>query len=108
MGTIVPFVPNGVFYPEDVEAMSLAYESVCRALHINGDAGARETIAVRVIQLAQRGELCPTVLRDRVLAEANAGTERYFDLASLFLAGRSPRRTSSRTAAAPLGPQLAD
>jgi hypothetical protein len=35
---------------------------------------ARETIAARVIELARRGERCPSVLRDRVLAEANAGT----------------------------------
>ena len=69
MGAIVPSVSAGVFYPEDVEAMSLAYEEICQALHINGDAEAREAIAERVIQLAKRGELCPTVLRDRVLAE---------------------------------------
>jgi len=53
--------------------MSLACEEVCNSLHINGDARARETIAARVIELARRGERCPTVLRDRVLAEANAG-----------------------------------
>jgi hypothetical protein len=75
MGAILPSVSAGVFYPDDVEAISLAHEKVCHALHINGDAWARETIAVRVIELARRGELCPTVLRDRVLAEANAGTE---------------------------------
>jgi hypothetical protein len=74
MGAILPFAA-GVFEPDDVEAMSHAYEEVCIALHINGDARARETIAVRVIELARRGERRPTVLRDRVLAEANAGTE---------------------------------
>ena len=74
MGAILPSVSAGVFYPEDVEAMSVAHEGVCHALHVNGEAGARETIAVRVIELARRGELCPTVLRTRVLAEANAGT----------------------------------
>ena len=74
MVAILPSVSAGVFYPDDVEAMSLAYEEICNALHINGAAGARETIAERVIELARRGERCPTVLRDRVLAEANAGT----------------------------------
>jgi hypothetical protein len=73
MGAILPSA--GIFYPDDVEAMSLAYEEICHALHINRGAEARETIAVRVIELARRGELCPMVLRDRVLAEANAGTE---------------------------------
>jgi hypothetical protein len=66
----------GIFEPNDIEAMSLAYEEVCNALHINGDARARETIATRVIELARRGERRHTVLRDRVLAEANGGTWR--------------------------------
>jgi hypothetical protein len=71
MDAILPFETGGVFEPDDTQAMSLAYEDICDALHINGDAGARETIATRVIELARRGERCPTVLRDRVLAEAN-------------------------------------
>ena len=73
MGAIHPFV-SAAFEPNDIEAMSLAYEDVCHALHINGDVKARETIAERVIELARRGERSPTVLRDRVLAEANGGT----------------------------------
>ena len=89
MGANLPFLAAGVFEPDDLEAMSLAHEEVCHALHINGDAGARQTIAVRVIELARRGEPCPTVLRDRVLAEANAGT---LWLASSFSAGSSPGR----------------
>jgi len=74
MGAILPLVSAGAFEPNDIEAMSIAYENVCHALHINGDVRARETIAERVIELARRGERCPTVLRDRVLAEANGGT----------------------------------
>ena len=70
MGAIVS---TGAFEPNDIEAMFLAYEGVCHALHINGDAKARATIAEKVIELARRGARCPTVLRDRVLAEANAG-----------------------------------
>lgn len=71
MGGILPFVFAGAFEPSDVEAMSLACEEICTALHINRDAGARETIAARVIELGRRGERCPT---DRVLAEENAKT----------------------------------
>lgn len=74
MGSILPFVSTGAFEPNDIQAMSLAYEDICGALHINGDIRARETIAARVIELARRGERCPTVLRDRVLAEANGDT----------------------------------
>ena len=75
MGAILPFVSAGAFEPNDIQAMSLAYDGVCNALHINGDIRARETIAERVIELARRGERSPTLLRDRVLAEANGGTE---------------------------------
>ncbi|WP_440641161.1 hypothetical protein ACSHT2_08430 [Bradyrhizobium sp. PUT101] len=77
MGVILPFVSAGAFEPNDIEAMSLACEEVCNYLHINGDARARETIAARVIELAQRGERCPSVLRGQVLAEANAGPGRW-------------------------------
>ena len=73
MGAIHPFV-SAAFEPSDIQAMSLAYDEVCNALHINGDISARETIAERVIELARRGERCPRGLRDRVLAEANGGT----------------------------------
>lgn len=72
MGTVLPFESAGAFEPSDIQAMYLAYEGICSALHINRDAGARETVATRVIELARRGERRPTVLRDRVLAEANS------------------------------------
>ena len=74
MSAVLPFVSADVFEPDDIPAMSLAHEEVCNALHINGDAGARETIAARVIELAWRGERRPAALRARLLAEANAGT----------------------------------
>jgi hypothetical protein len=74
MGAILPPALAGAFDPNDIQALSLAYEDICDALHINGDIRARETIAERVIELARRGERCPTVLRDRVLTEANGGT----------------------------------
>jgi hypothetical protein len=74
VGAILPFVSGGAFEPSDIQAMSLAYEGICDALHVNGDISVREAIAARVIELARRGERCPTVLRDRVLAEANGDT----------------------------------
>ena len=54
MGAILPFAPAGAFEPNDIQAMSLAYEDICNALHINGNISARETIAVRVIELTRR------------------------------------------------------
>lgn len=73
MGATLPFVSAGAFEPNDIQAMSVAYEDICAALHINGDIKARETIAVRVIELARLGDRSPTFLRDRVLHEAGMG-----------------------------------
>ena len=75
MGAILPFLREaGAFDPDDVKAMSTAYVEVCKALDVNGDATARETIATRIIELARRGERSPTRLRDRVLMEAGSPT----------------------------------
>jgi hypothetical protein len=69
--TIVPFLKDGAFEPDDIRAMSLALEDVCKALHLpDGDHPARLVMAERIIALARRGERSPTVLRDRVLKEA--------------------------------------
>jgi len=74
MGTIVPFLQEAVFEPGDIRAMSIALDDVCKALNINGDGTPKEVIAIRIIELARRGERSPTKLRDRVLQEANGGT----------------------------------
>jgi hypothetical protein len=75
MGAIIPFLKDGsVFGPDDVTAMSMALDDVCKALNVNGQGSAREVIAIRIIELARRGERSPTKLRDRLLAEANGGT----------------------------------
>ena len=70
MATIIPFLQEGAFDPEAVEAMSVAMEDVCRTLKVDGDPHAREVLAMRIIDLARRGEREATQLRDRVLLEA--------------------------------------
>jgi hypothetical protein len=50
--------------------MSTALDDMCSEFNINGDASAREVIAIRIVELAQRGEPSPTKLRDRLLLEA--------------------------------------
>jgi hypothetical protein len=60
------------FGPEAIENMSKALEETCKALHIDGQAQVRETIAVRIIDLARNGVVDAKVLRDRVLAETKA------------------------------------
>jgi len=72
MTTILPFLRAGedAFDPKDVAAMAAALDDVCKILSLNGDSSARETIAVRIIELAKAGMRDPKSLRDRVLHEA--------------------------------------
>jgi hypothetical protein len=71
MAGIIPFLEDEVvFNPGHIEAMSMALDDVCKSLRLDGDGWARETVAVRIIELARRAEHSPTKLRDRVLAEA--------------------------------------
>jgi len=67
---------DGAFGPNEITAMSMALNDVCKELQIDGDSTAREAIAIRIIELARRGERSPTKLRDRLLLEANGGTPR--------------------------------
>lgn len=60
----------GAFDAEVTHAMSLAFEQVCDSLRIDGDARTRETVAVRIIELARSGIVDAPTLRDRVLREA--------------------------------------
>jgi hypothetical protein len=75
MDTIKPFLEReSVFGPSDINAMSIALDEVCKALRLDGNAKAKEVVAIRIIELARRGERSPTRLRDRLLTEANSGT----------------------------------
>ena len=74
MATIIPFLQNDAFEPDDIKAMSKALDDVCRELNVNGHGSAEEIIADRIIELARRGERSATKLRDRLLQEANGGT----------------------------------
>jgi hypothetical protein len=72
MATIIPYLQDDAFDPDALRSMSIALEEVCRTLHVDGDQRAREALAVRVIELARRGEREAERLRDRVLREAGA------------------------------------
>jgi hypothetical protein len=72
MSTIIPYLQDNAFDPDTLRAMSAALEEVCNKLQVNGDQRARETMAVRIIELVRRGERDPERLRDRVLQEADA------------------------------------
>jgi hypothetical protein len=72
MATILPFLRDQpVFDPEATHAISQAFDETCRALMLNDSAAReREAVAVRIIELARRGERDPIRLRERVLREA--------------------------------------
>jgi hypothetical protein len=72
MVAIIPFSRDQcAFDPQDVSAMSLAFDEVCKALDLPADAAStREVIAIRIIELAKRGGRSPAFLRDQVLREA--------------------------------------
>lgn len=74
MAAILPFwKKDGVFEPEATQAMSDAFEAACRALQLsNGAAREREVVAVRIVELARRGERDPIRLFERVLRDAGA------------------------------------
>jgi len=74
MSTIVPYLHDGAFQPDDIQAMSRALNEVCDALKLDSDSTAKEIVAIRIVELAQRGERSAIKLRDRVIAEANGGT----------------------------------
>ena len=63
---------NAVFDPNDIDAMSMALDDVSKVLKLDGNAKAKEIVAVRIIELARRGERSPKKLRDLLLQEANA------------------------------------
>ena|ERR1700733_762097 len=74
MATILPFLKDqSVFEPEATRAMSIAFDETCRALKLTDAAKReREAVAVRIIELARRGEHDPARLCERVLHEAGA------------------------------------
>ena len=72
MQGIKPFLIDECVFDEEVtNAMTEALLKACQALKLNGDAGAREAVAVRMIELAQLGERDPERICERVLRESN-------------------------------------
>jgi hypothetical protein len=74
MGAILQFTRNDtVFEPEATQAMSAAFDDACRVLNLSECAAReREAVAVRIIELARRGERDPLRLSERALSGASA------------------------------------
>ena len=81
---IRPYLEGGTFEPEDIQVMSRAFEEVCSVLRIAPTAAReREAVAVRIVELARRGEREYHRLVERVLSEAGgARTSPSLGLAS--------------------------
>jgi hypothetical protein len=74
MGTAVhPYITAAVFDPEAKRALALAFDDICNHMNLAETAThARETVAMRIIDLARDGILDPNALRERVMHEARA------------------------------------
>jgi hypothetical protein len=60
---------NGAFEPAAIDAMSIAFEDVCRTLGLAELSDPlRDMVAKKVIEFAQRGERDPGRLRELTLA----------------------------------------
>jgi hypothetical protein len=78
MGSIIPFLPDGmrlhdsVFEPDEIKAMSAAFDEVCEALKLQHGSSAKRIMAARIIGLVRGGERSPRRLRDAVLEGAGS------------------------------------
>lgn len=73
MSILIPNLQErSAFDPEAIHVMSRAFDEVCAALRVSADDRGRTAVAVRIIELARRGEFNADRLRDRVLRESNS------------------------------------
>ena len=67
---IKPFLKNAVFGPDAISVMGIAFVDVCNFLETSGRSDIpKENIAAIIIQLAQRNETDPIVLREMTLSQ---------------------------------------
>ena len=67
---IRPYLKEGAFGPETVDAMAAAFSDVCKMLDDAGRADvSKETIAGKIIELARAGETDWVVLREMAMSE---------------------------------------
>ena len=68
--TIVPFLRDHVFGPQDIQAMSTALNDVCKILNLADQAQSeRELLAQKIVLFAHQGQRDAALLRDRTLRE---------------------------------------
>ena len=71
---ITPFLGDNVFGSQEIQAMSIALEDLCKILNVGDRAKSeRERLAQGIIVLARQGERDAPALRDRILREIAHG-----------------------------------
>ena len=89
--TVVPFLRGRVFEPQDIQAMSTAFDDVCKILNLADQAQSeRELLAQKIVLFAHRGQCDAALLRDRTLREIVHG-------ANCVACGPRPPRRSMRS-----------
>ena len=68
---IIPFLKDEAFDPDHIQAMSAALGQISTALGV-GDQQSLEVLAIRIIELARRGERDAERLKERMLQEAHS------------------------------------
>jgi len=87
---------GGIFEPEDIEAMSLAFEEICRVIEIKaGATREREAVAVRIIELCRRGERSPALHCHRAAPPITLLQSESSPRTAPESTGRRPRRLRS-------------
>ena len=85
--TIVPFLRDSVFGPQDIQAMSTALDDVCKILNLADEARSeKEFLAKKLVAVAHQVPRDPALLRDRMLREIASGRAEW--PAALVLAAR--------------------
>jgi hypothetical protein len=73
---ISPPALGAVFEPDEMQALVVAFEEICRQMDLPPSATvAREVVAIRVIDLAREGLVDPALLTDRVLGEVRVARQ---------------------------------
>jgi hypothetical protein len=74
---LTPYLEEGVFDPQAIEAMTTAFRAVCESLQL-GDRSdsAREIVARKVIEITGTGERDPARIRDLALLALKASDQR--------------------------------
>ena len=68
--SISAYLKDGAYGPEAIAAMAAAFDDVCKAIEAAGRSDVtRDTLALKIIDLARNGESDAVVLREMALTE---------------------------------------